>query len=154
MNKTISRLTLALGVGVAALVGTMPDALADGGNDAKGPDCAELVNGSGTYAFGETPLTRVVTSRLNLAAPACDDVTYRLVVTYTTAQGVASTVETTSYVAEGSTVVFRVDVPELDAPDTVQTAVTTSKRNKAYDETSTAILFDVLAGGGGGSYQG
>jgi hypothetical protein len=154
MNKTLARLTLGVAAGVAGMVGALPPASAQGGNDAKGPDCAEIVDGRGAYAFGTTPGTRVVTADLTLLAPACADITYTFVVTYTTLTGTAARVVTTSYELVGTVVSFTVAIPEVDAPAQVQTAVTTTKRGKLLDETSTPLDFDILPGSGGGSYQG
>lgn len=154
MNKNLTRLAAGLGVGVAGLVGTIPMAGAQLSEDGKGPDCAEIVGGAGVYSYGATPVARVVTSRLTLLAPACRDITYTFEVTYTTLTGTAGRVVTTSYAVAGPDIEFRVDVPELDAPSQVNATVTTAKRGKALDDTSTLIAFDVLPGSGGGSYQG
>lgn len=154
MNTSLSRLAAGLAVGVAALVGTIPTANAQLSDDGKGPDCAEITGGAGIYSYGETPVARVVTSRLTLLAPACRDITYTFEVTYATLSGTAGRVLTTSYVAAGTEIEFRIDVPELDAPNQVNATVTTAKRGKALDDTSTLIVFDGLPGSGGGSYQG
>lgn len=150
----MKRLLLATSIALAAVAPLAPSAHADGGDDAKGPDCAEIVDGRGSYQFGPTPGTRIVTSTMTMLAPACPEVTYTFEVTYTTLGGTQARVVTTDYVATGNLVDFTVEVPEADAPETVQATVTTSKRNKAYDDTFTAISFDILGNGGGGSYQG
>lgn len=150
MKRLLFATTLALAT-VAALA---PSAGADGGNDAKGPDCAEIVDGRGSYRFGATPGTRVVTATMTMVAPACPDVTYTFEVTYTTLLGTQARIVTTDYVGAGNLVDFAVEVADADAPETVQTWVTTSKRTKQYDDTFAAINFDILGNGGGGSYQG
>lgn len=151
MKKTLVRLALVVGIGTTGLVAAMPTAVAE--PDAKGPECAEILRGSGTYTFGETPLTRVVRTRLELEAPACADITYTFTVSYTTTTGVPVQATTTEYVAADAFIEFTVSVPELDAPNDVTGTATTSKRKRAYDETSAPISFDI-GGSGGGSYQG
>ncbi|HEX9969186.1 MAG TPA: hypothetical protein VGB03_03535, partial [Acidimicrobiales bacterium] len=111
MNKTIARLTLGVAIGVACLASALSPASAQGGDDAKGPDCAEIVDGRGTYAFGTTPGTRVVAADLTLLAPACTDITYTFEVTYTTLTGTAARVVATSYEAAGPVVSFTVVIP-------------------------------------------
>ncbi|HVF75187.1 MAG TPA: hypothetical protein VM938_09060 [Acidimicrobiales bacterium] len=152
MNKTIARLTLAVGVGVAALLGTTP--LAGATIDAKGPDCAEILGGSGSYVLGPAAGTRTVTTDLTLAAPACAEITYTLEVTYTTLTGTAARVSTTTYSAVGNAVQLAVTIPDADAPATVHGVVTTAKRAKVLDHSETDIDIDGIPGSGGGSYQG
>jgi hypothetical protein len=110
---------LVLGLAVAALAVAAPTFAGQGGGDAQGPSCADIVNGSGSYASDGT-VTVLVDYASAVDASACGQVVYHVYAD--TAQG---TVELTLVqAADADTLVFRGTVDTSNASVCISASTT------------------------------
>jgi hypothetical protein len=140
---------LAIGAAIAAVLAVPSVAV-----DTKGPPCADIVFGDGSYAYygadGITPLANpYVEWTFELAAPACKVVTYSLEVYDLQETSKLATVEPTS--VSGTSVVFRYTFATGTAPsDGVCLAGTTSLGPHVADRALDEGCLPLPPGSGGG----
>jgi hypothetical protein len=117
--------------------------------DAKGPPCADLVAGDSSkssYSFDGT--THMVTAQLELARPACANITYTFYVVAEDGETVLGRAEGTPAVDAntGAPVVQAFVDLGADGPSTVNTYATTSRAGRVLDRGPDAAFLPLALG--------